>query len=340
MHHSKFFLVGYSDNTLRVVIHTANLLYGDLHLKADAAYIEDFPPKEPDAKSSAFEQDLVSYLQTYRYNVRHSWGTTSPQITMDQLMTKYDFSRATAVLIPSVPGYHRGDEINKFGHMKLRKTVREMSRIRFDNAAVVCQFSSMASLNEKWLQKEFGASATATEANVPIHLVFPTAEEVRSSIEGYAGGGSLPSDSKNVEKAFIRPLYHRWTSEKDQYNPFSLPRNLPHIKTFFRYDSTGKGMQWFVVTSHNISSSAWGQLQKQGQQFFIRHWELGVFLSPKTLSCRHLLPLSSCNDHESRTTTVPLPYNFYPERYKEGETPWAWDKRYTKPDHFGRVGLR
>lgn len=341
VHHSKFFLVGYADDTLRVIIHTANLVYGDLHLKADAAFIQDFPMKEPGALTSTFEQDLVTYLQSYRYDVRHLWSTTSAAaaVTMDQLMARYDFSSAKAVLIPSVPGYHRGEEIHKFGHMKLRKTVREKSRVQFDDAAVVCQFSSMGSLNENWLHREFGASATGTEANVPIRLVFPTAEEVRNSVEGYSGGASLPSDSKNVEKPFLRSLYRRWTTQQDNQNPFALNRNLPHIKTFFRYDSTGHGMQWFVLSSHNISSAAWGQLQKKGQQFFVRHWELGVFLSPKTLSCDNLRPLT-CNDDGRGNMTVPLPYKFYPEVYSDGEIPWAWDKKYPRSDSFGRFGLQ
>jgi hypothetical protein len=161
----------------------------------------------------------------------------------------------------------------------------------------------MGSLNEKWLLGEFGASATGaalstttsghgittptTTTRPPrLLLVYPTAEEVRTSVEGYAGGAALPADTKNVTKAFLQPLYHRWSSSSDvvRENPFALGRNLPHIKTFYRYDDNNDidsdgdgtigGMQWFVLTSHNISSAAWGQLQKKNQQCFVRHWEL------------------------------------------------------------------
>jgi tyrosyl-DNA phosphodiesterase 1 len=423
-------LVGYDDDdeTLRVVIHTANLVYGDLHLKTDAAYIQEFPRKQHipslskqqqeqqkqqqradrllladndnDDGSCPFERDLLDYLQSYRYDIRHNWDnhltanpTATAAITMTQLLSQFDFRSARAILIPSVPGYHRGDDnIHRYGHMKLRQAVRRQSSSSSSsstsrtttttssgtssNAAVVCQFSSMGSLHEKWLIGEFGASATGrtmtttatTDHNNPavtnarIHLVYPTADEVRCSVEGYAGGAALPADTKNVEKASLRPLYHRWSpsssSSSSSDNPFALGRNLPHIKTFFRYNASGTGMQWFVLTSHNISSAAWGQLQKKGQQFFCRHWELGVFMSPATLQCRRLVPFvlsqqqqplrrpntadsgsSTTCDHLYDIATVPLPYQFFPEKYQEGDVPWAWDKVFAKSDQFGRHGL-
>jgi hypothetical protein len=38
VHHSKIFLVGFANDTLRVIIQTANLRYSDIHLMAQAAY--------------------------------------------------------------------------------------------------------------------------------------------------------------------------------------------------------------------------------------------------------------------------------------------------------------
>jgi tyrosyl-DNA phosphodiesterase 1 len=456
VHHSKFFLIGYNDDDssscLRLVIHTANLVYGDLHLKTDAAYIQDFGRKKKKSTLQQeqaqddddllladdddndyighcpFERDLIDYLRSYRYDVRHNWddplsatsssSSNKTAITMTQLVAQFDFSTARAVLLPSVPGYHHADHdvMHRYGHLKLRQAVRRYccpttttknrqkttsatpsssskstnQNKNNNNAAVVCQFSSMGSLNEKWLLGEFGASTTgaamptttmsghgSTTTRPPprLLLVYPTAEEVRSSVEGYAGGGSLPADTKNVTKAFLQPLYHRWSSSSSsndavRENPFALGRNLPHIKTFYRYDDdtesdndTIGGMQWFVLTSHNISSAAWGQLQKKNRQLFVRHWELGIFLSPQTLGCRRLVPYSSSlssshrptsngaalssstgenDDDDDDIATVPLPYLFHPEPYQpgnDGDEPWAWDKVFTKSDAWGRRGL-
>ncbi|KAL1920779.1 uncharacterized protein VTP21DRAFT_11414 [Calcarisporiella thermophila] len=71
-HHTKASLVQnamllfYSNNTLRVVIHTANLVTGDWTKKTQAVYISPFLPlKSASAPSVTFEQDLVDYLAYY-----------------------------------------------------------------------------------------------------------------------------------------------------------------------------------------------------------------------------------------------------------------------------------
>lgn len=38
-HHSKFFIVGFRSGRLRIIIHTANMRYGDVHLKAQGVLI-------------------------------------------------------------------------------------------------------------------------------------------------------------------------------------------------------------------------------------------------------------------------------------------------------------
>lgn len=37
---------------------------------------------------------------------------------------------------------------------------------------------------------------------------------------------------------------------------------------------------WHLVTSANLSRAAWGDIQKNGAQCHIRHYELGVLLYP------------------------------------------------------------
>jgi tyrosyl-DNA phosphodiesterase-1 len=64
---------------------------------------------------------------------------------------------------------------------------------------------------------------------------------------------------------------------------------MPHIKTFTRFIATSAPQQhqqqafelpWLFVTSHNLSKAAWGELLKNGQQLFIRSYELGVLCLP------------------------------------------------------------
>ena len=45
-----------------------------------------------------------------------------------------------------------------------------------------------------------------------------------------------------------------------------------------------KKTEFFILTSSNLSKAAWGQLQKQGTQLFIRSYEAGILLLPKFVS--------------------------------------------------------
>ena len=77
VHHTKFFLVGYSSGRLRIIVHTANMRYNDVHMKTQGAYIQDFWPKTSPSSSnqtSEFEITLVSYIKTYHYAKEHAWS--------------------------------------------------------------------------------------------------------------------------------------------------------------------------------------------------------------------------------------------------------------------------
>ena len=56
---------------------------------------------------------------------------------------------------------------------------------------------------------------------------------------------------------------------------------MPHIKTYSRLSKSLSTAQYFIITSSNLSKAAWGQLQKQGTQLFIRSYEAGVLFLPK-----------------------------------------------------------
>jgi len=80
-------------------------------------------------------------------------------------------------------------------------------------------------------------------------------------------------------------------------DPLNTARHVPHIKMIIQPSSTNVDdddeIEWLVLTSHNLSIAAWGQLQKSSADgniriddekvLFIRSWELGVFISPATL---------------------------------------------------------
>lgn len=435
------FLVGYNEyekgrqnwqSQIRVVVHTANMVRQDVEWKCQGLYSQDFPlksdseskdekesnkPKNPYIKSGKkrgwpfedddpqpFEDDLVAYLESYRYTTRQSWcnGSQTQTRTLSDkpmslvnLLRLYDFSSAYAVLIPSVPGRHSETNARNFGYFKLQTAIKEHVSDHYNHSGsaeknlskltakplhspVICQFSSMGSLSAKWLHDFVSAIDTnpTPDANATladrIKLVWPTVEEIRTSIEGYQGGISVPGTSKNVNKEILVPLYHRWSKPEAEYNsnddPLRTANNIPHIKTFLqlsRDSQDGPSIEWLCLTSHNLSKAAWGEYQNStgstAKILFIRHWELGVFISPATLTQRlfgdgckcqrvRLCPYTKNNSNTpinvdeadsfgtgKKDAVVPLPYSVNMERYGNGDVPWTVDGGdKILPDSFGR----
>jgi tyrosyl-DNA phosphodiesterase-1 len=340
VHHTKMFLVGLANGSLRVIIMTANLLHNDVSLKTQGAYIQDFPLKTAATNryaSCEFEKDLVAYLRTYNYEQRQTWSSTndSPKSFIDEIK-RYDFSSAKVILIPSTPGRNKLD--NPKGYLKLAKAIRQHVPKRSTTKPIICQFSSIGSLNAKWL-KEIAQSWNVTQTECTeqqLQLVYPTVDEIRGSVEGYQGGGSVPGTIKNTSKPFLQPLYHKWSAPQGgTTNPLHKPTNVPHIKTFYQLTEDELGMEWFCLTSHNLSKAAWGEkiMSEGARRIFCRHWELGVLVVPQLLGggddCK-LVPAggASSSSAAKNHVAIPLPFPLKPTEYGASDRPWAVDGSY------------
>ncbi|KAG6532682.1 hypothetical protein ZIOFF_006532 [Zingiber officinale] len=340
-HHSKAMLLVYPKG-VRVVVHTANLIHVDWNNKTQGLWMQDFPWKGNDqCMDSLFENDLVDYLKALKVR-----------------------------LIASVPGYHTASNLKKWGHMKLRSVLENcVFDKEFCKSPLVYQFSSLGSLDEKWLSElavsmSSGVSSDKSPLGIgkPL-IIWPTVEDVRCSIEGYAAGNAIPSPQKNVEKAFLRKYWARWKA-----NHVGRCHAMPHIKTYARYNA--QNLAWFLLTSANLSKAAWGALQKNNSQLMIRSYELGVLFLPsskaneKAFSCTddHVLQQENSSsgymtgggsvrlatlcwkgnnpNESSKVIQLPVPYQLPPQPYDSSDEPWSWDKRYTKKDAYGQVWPR
>lgn len=364
-HHSKAMLLVYRSG-IRVVVHTANLIYVDWNNKSQGLWMQDFPWKESvNSKGCGFETDLVDYLSTLKWP---DFAADLPGLgsfsVNPSFFKKFDYSSAAVRLVASVPGYHSGSSLKKWGHMKLRSILQECTfENEFQNSPLVYQFSSLGSLDEKWLSEfAYSLSAGVSENEKPLGIgepliVWPTVEDVRCSLEGYAAGNAVPSPLKNVEKEFLKKYWAKWKADHS-----GRSRAMPHIKTFARYN--GQNLAWLLLTSSNLSKAAWGTLQKNNSQLMIRSYELGVLFLPSTtklgseFSCTSSTKSSDNVSQMKRTKPVtlawrgnqetesaevvqlPLPYELPPQRYSAEDVPWSWDRRYTKKDVYGQVWPR
>lgn len=369
-HHSKAMLLVYSRG-VRVVVHTANLIYVDWNNKTQGLWMQDFPVKEKKdiGKTSPFEDDLVEYLEALEWS---GCNVTLPQFGDVKINAAYfrrfDYGSASVRLVASVPGYHKGTKLKKWGHMKLRTILQEQCfENEFQGSPLVYQFSSLGSLDEKWMTELASSMCSGSTLDKKplgsgsVQIIWPTVEDVRCSIEGYAAGNAIPSPQKNVEKEFLKKYWARW-----QANHTGRCRAMPHIKTYARYN--GQALAWFLLTSSNLSKAAWGALQKNGSQLMIRSYELGVIFLPSLVlksgikfSCTDDYGLQQENvrgNHRSQlvticwqgekgrestpteTVTLPVPYRLPPLPYTSEDVPWSWDRQYRKPDVYGEVWPR
>ncbi|XP_064603325.1 tyrosyl-DNA phosphodiesterase 1-like [Liolophura sinensis] len=345
-HHTKMMFLLY-DSGLRVVIHTCNLIENDWYQKTQGVWISPVFPKlkrpPPDGAVEGdsvthFKRDLLAYLSAYKSHLLSTWINH---------IKEHDMAAARVHIVGSVPGRHLGEKKDAWGHLRLRKLLQQS--VHGDSVRkwpVIGQFSSIGSLGAdksnwlcgEWLQS-LGACrqlSSSLSSPPPLHLIFPSKDNVRLSLEGYPGGGCLPY-SINVAKkqTYLHTFFHQWKSDGR-----GRSRACPHIKTYLRASPNWSEAAWFLVTSANLSKAAWGATEKKGSQLMIRSYELGVLFIPKHFTNRDTFTMSSSLQtlQGANEPLLPLPYDLPPTPYGNNERPWMWDVPCTDlPDSHGNI---
>ncbi|CAF0978363.1 unnamed protein product [Adineta steineri] len=332
-HHTKMMFLLY-ETGLRIVIHTANLIQQDWKQKSQGIWIGPICPKTNDNTNESktnFKKDLIEYVERYRAKQLQFWQKT---------INEHDFSSINVHLISSTPGRHTGADMNKFGHLKLRQTLKTYLGLendaQYNSGPIIGQFSSIGSLGpnaNNWLSKEFLTSLKqlhSTSLDSPeLKLIYPTVDNVRTSLEGYMAGGSLPYNMQNAMKqGWLVNYLHKWKADHRQRS-----RASPHIKTYLRVTNDEyKELLWFLVTSANLSKAAWGVLEKNNTQLMIRSYEIGVLFIPKQFS------QTTFSVSDSSSPSFPIPYDLPPVKYQSSDKPWVVDVAYkNQPDSHGNM---
>ncbi|KAI8329710.1 tyrosyl-DNA phosphodiesterase I [Chlamydoabsidia padenii] len=297
-HHTKAMILFFNTNglkTAQIVIMTANMVEGDWNLMTQGVYrtpkcplkLKKQPSSSPITGSiqgvefgSPFERDMSNYLRAYDLPVLNE---------VAHRLRFYDWSCCKAILIGSIPGRHKGPDLKKWGMLRLAQVLQDyvqLSEQCCQESSIVIQCSSIANLTSRFIQSLERCLSSANNADearqVTTKLVYPTVDVVAQSCTGLLeSGGFLRLDESVYEKQ--RPWFEEhmveWTS-------YTVGRHylMPHIKTFTRIyldSNTNKyALAWFLLTSHNLSRAAWGDLQVNDTQLYIKSYELGVFLAP------------------------------------------------------------
>ncbi|KAM4690562.1 tyrosyl-DNA phosphodiesterase 1 [Rhinophrynus dorsalis] len=345
-HHTKMMLLLYKEG-LRIVIHTSNLIRDDWHQKTQGIWLSPLYPRLPEGSSASagesatnFRSDLSAYLASYNSPSLKEWI---------DIIKQHDLSETRVFLIGSTPGRFQGNDKEKWGHFRLRKLLRENTTTVSGEEAwpVIGQFSSIGSMGAdktKWLSSEFGESlrtlgkgVKAVHKETPLHLIYPSVDNVRTSLEGYPAGGSLPYGLQTAQKQpWLHSYFHRWKAETS-----GRSQAMPHIKTYMRLSPDFHELMWFLVTSANLSKAAWGSLEKNGTQLMIRSYELGVLFIPSAFgleSNKFTVKVNVFAKSEDSRRAFPVPYDLPPEHYSGKDRPWVWNIPYVNaPDTHGNI---
>ncbi|CAI2349900.1 unnamed protein product [Caenorhabditis sp. 36 PRJEB53466] len=304
------------DGRVHVIVSTANLQSEDWEFKTQQLYYA-FGYKrasEEETKRSPFQSDLIEYFGQYRF-LLEEWRN---------LVRQTDFTAVEDRLIFSTPGVHKGVAAQRLGHPRLRIILSEMiphaptppteSRER---CSYISQCSSIGSLGpspNSWFRGEFlesleGANPSPKQAPAKMYLIFPAADDVRRSCQGYLSGCSLSYRSRlHRAQGWLQSSMCKWRSHAKRRT-----LAVPHCKTYAKYEKTIP--KWQMVTSANLSKAAWGELKNNGDSLFIRSYEMGVLI------------------------TDPSRFNFafdYPlVPYSAQDEPFTTDKHHTIRDIFG-----
>lgn len=308
---------------------------------------------------SKFKTDLVNYLKAY------DTKRTICKPLVEQLF-KHDFSKVRAALVASVPGKQsiEADTQTSWGWPGLKNVLQHVPT-KDGESEIIVQISSIATLgvNDKWLDqtlfKTMRTSKNPTTSKPKFRIVFPTADEIRRSLNGYQSGSAIHTKIQSAAQVkqlqYLKPLLCHWAGDGAQHSPHassSTPvldagrkRAAPHIKTFIRFaDGKKTSIDWMLVTSANLSKQAWGEGVNAAGDVRICSYEIGVIVWPELYGDNATMVPTFGTDTPTPVRTdggivigARMPYDIPLVPYANGDVPWCATASYNEPDWTGET---
>lgn len=356
------------DGMAQVIIHTANMIPFDWANMAQGLWRSPLLPQvksEPgDPQSneigsgSRFKNDLINYLKAY-----DTMRTICKPLV--QQLLKHDFSEIRAALVASVP---RKQPIEKasgtlWGWPGLQNVLKAIPA-HGSEPEIVVQISSIATLGQKdeWLDKTlFKTLRTSRNTSVvkaTFRVVFPTADEIRRSLNGYRSGSAIhtkiqtPAQAKQLQ--YLKPMLCRWAGDGAQHasspstsiSDAGRKRAAPHIKTYIRFANLERSsIDWMLVTSANLSKQAWGEATNPAGVVRICSYEIGVLVWPELLGEKATMVPTFNTDSPTVDSKIDskviigarMPYDLPLVPYAKDDVPWCASSAYSVPDWMGQT---
>lgn len=345
-------------------------------------------PDAPLGNGARFKLDLLAYLRGYNrlgnlidrlsfYDFRAVRGALVASLPHKQTIARSETAGnlwglpGLARVLRSIPNHHDSTLEKEMAFSKIHTSsfAQKVSFAQSSKPQIVIQISSVASIGEKWLREYFFpqlaslSSNPATVTSPQFSIVFPTADEIRRSIEGYGSGGSIHMRTQSIAQQkqldFIRPMLCHWAGDEPPANPdMSLReagrrRAAPHIKSYIRFsDASMTKIDWAMMTSANLSNQAWGSTTKDGQ-VRVCSYEIGIVLWPglwddnETGTKAEMVPVFKKNTPDDLIGIGDeavgirvgwrMPYDLPLLPYSENQQPWCATEPCAEPDWMGRI---
>ncbi|KAL3418603.1 tyrosyl-DNA phosphodiesterase [Phlyctema vagabunda] len=365
-HHSKMLVLLRHDSTAQIIIHTANMIAFDWANMTQAMWRSPLLPLLPKpalpestqmGRGAKFKVDFLNYLKAY----------DTKRIICKPLIeqiVKYDFSEIRAALVASVPGKQgiETDSKTLWGWVGLKEVLKSIP-VSNEESEVIIQISSIATLGptSKWLEgtlfKAMSTSRGSLTKPPSFKIIFPTPDEIRRSLNGYASGRAIHTKIQSTQQvkqlAYMKPYFCHWAGDGPQHSSSSSTasvreagrkRAAPHIKTFVRFaDAQKTSIDWMLVTSANLSKQAWGEATNMAGDVRICSYEIGVMVWPELFGDNVKMVPTFKTDSSTPVAAqadvvvgARLPYDLPLVPYGKDDLPWCATSSYAEPDWTGQ----
>ncbi|RLN47107.1 hypothetical protein BBJ29_008559 [Phytophthora kernoviae] len=317
-HHTKMFVALYPEK-VRVAVFTANFLSGDWNTKTQGVWYQDFglkvmsdsdeeEEKTDDTTANAidvfdvkndFEADLVLYLSSLGPQVKLLCGE----------LKRFDFSVARVALVSSVPGVYKGKDMEKYGHLRVRKLLK-MFKIPPTDNPLICQRNSLEGWN--------------AGRSIPCPL-----KNMKPFLHKYLRKWTPPTDLHRQNAMPHIKTYARFDPSDERAGELDWAILSSSNLSKAAWGTFQKNRMQFMIRSYELGVMFLPPLLSR---------ETG---GPPT----HLVTIGSklaqhldAETIDGATCRLPLPYNFplssttYNPKKDE---PWVWDLVRESPDIFG-----
>ncbi|KAJ8922814.1 hypothetical protein NQ315_007849 [Exocentrus adspersus] len=323
-HHSKIGVYVYADNSLRVVVSTANLYYEDWNHynqgwvnSVEFAFVwciyetvcrlwlspacPRLPESSPDTEGESptgFKSTLLEYLGSYNLSCLNDFIN---------YVKRADFSAVRVFLICSIPGKRHSNEpgchLLQVGHLlhehcalPAKTTPQSEGPLSW---GIIAQASSIGSMGKKpadWLRGALLRSLAShtrsllpMTSNASLSIVYPSVDNVMT-VNGKqkrtVGQGRCPTSSPTA--------------------------GFPPCMTKLAY---------FLLTSANLSKSAWGASIGKDSKVYMRSYEAGVLFLPKLFD-EEYFEIQRTPTSKNKNL-FPFMYDLPLVPYKADDYPWC-----------------